>query len=235
MLRAENLSKKVYDHLKAEIYAGRFPTRHGLFETQIAEGLGVSRTPVREAIRMLENEGLLEPLAAGGFRAHEITTRDVQDAFAMRTSIEATIVQLAAQRIGEDQGRELDRILDRAREAVRAGLLDEVMQHNERFHTYLAECTGSRLTGQLLARVYDYIKTHRLLQRLAAKGDVREIQESIDREHREIAEAVKAHDARLAMDRMHRHLEGVSVLYQKSLEPTPERGAELRGFEEEHA
>lgn len=230
MLKSEKLSKKVYDYLKAEIYAGRFPTRDGLFETQIAEHLGVSRTPVREAIRILENEGLLEPIAGGGFRAHEITTRDIRDAFALRASIEATSVQLAAQRIREDQCRELDRILESARTAAREGLLEELMHQNERFHTFLAECTGSRLTSQLLARVYDYIKSHRLLQRLAANGDVRQIQESIDREHREIAEAVKAHDSRRAVDRMHRHLEGVSVLYQESLDSPLGREAEPRGF-----
>lgn len=235
MLKAENLSKKVYDQLKDEIYSGRFPTRSVLYETQIADDLGVSRTPVREAIRSLLSEGLLETLPRGGVRAHEITRRDIQDAFAMRTSIEAASVQLAAQRISDEQCHELDRILDRARDAARSGWLDELMQHNERFHTFLAQCTGSRLTSQLLNRVYDYIKMHRLLQRLAATGDVRDIQESIDREHSEIAEAVKARNARLAMDRMQQHLEGVSVLYQKSLDTSPGSEARDPGFEEETA
>lgn len=235
MLKSESLSKKVYGHLKAEIYAGRFPTDGGLFETELAEQLGVSRTPVREALRMLESEGLVEPAQGGGFRAHEITARDIQDAFAIRASIEATSAHLAAQRITDEQAQELDRLLDRAREASREGLLDEAMRENERFHIFLAECTGSRLTRQLLVRVYDYIKSHRLLQRLAAKGDVRALLDSIDREHRDIADAVKAHDSRLAMERMNDHLEGVSVLYQKSLQTTPGTEANDPGFRKDIA
>lgn len=233
MLKAENLSQKVYDHLKSEIYAGRFPTRAPVFETRIADDLGVSRTPVREAVRMLQNEGLLEPQAGGGFLAHRITARDVQDAAELRAGIELVGVRLAAERITDAQRQELSAILERTRRAIRANLLEEVMRENERFHHFLAECAGSRLTSQLLVRVYDYIKTHRLLQRLAVHGDVRKVLESVLREHGEIAEAVVTRDPDLAVDRMRRHLEGVSVLYQSSLSTTPGHEARVHALEEE--
>ena len=217
MLKASNLSQTVYEHLKSEIHAGRFPTKGVVYETQLAEELGVSRTPVREAIRVLEHEGLVEQLNNRGIRAHPITTRDVQDAFNMRTAIELVIVQLAAERITEAQSSELDAIMTRTKTAMRAELLGEVMKENEQFHRFIAVCTGNRLMEQLIGRVYDYIKTHKLLQRLATQGDVRDIQESIYREHYKIAEAIKAHNVVLAMDQMQKHLKEVSFLYQKSL------------------
>lgn len=221
MLKSTNLSQKVYDHLKSEIYSGRFPTTDVVYETHLAEELGVSRTPVREAIRMLENEGLVEQLNNRGIRAHPITARDIQDAFNMRTAIELISVQLAAERITDAQCGELDAIMARTSNAIKAELLGDIMKENEQFHRFIAVCTGSRLMEQLIGRVYDYIKAHMLLQRLAMRGNVREIQESVYQKHLEIAEAIKARNAPLSMHRMQRHLEEVSVLYQESLTRLP--------------
>jgi DNA-binding GntR family transcriptional regulator len=217
MLKASNLSKKVYEHFKEKIYAGGFPTMSVVYETQLAEELGVSRTPVREAIRMLQHEGLLEQLSGGGIRAHLITSRDIQDASDARLSFELLTVQLAAERITERQADELQVIISRTETAIHAGLLGEIMKENELFHHFIATCTGNRLMEQLIDRIYTYLKSHNLLQRLASQGNIHDILETIYVEHLEIAGAIRVHDATLAVEVMKRHLKGVSNLYQESL------------------
>ena len=217
LFKTANLSQKVYEHLKTEIYSGRFPSTEPIYETHLAEELGVSRTPVREAILKLENEGLVKQVKNQGVRARTITQRDIQDAFRSRTAIEVITVELAAERITDIESKKLDAILDRTNNAIRNGLLGEVMKENERFHHFIASCTGNSLMEQLIARVYDYIRAHRLLQSTIVQKIVRDTQETIYREHYEIAEAIKAHDTIAAAVYMQKHLEEVSLRYQESL------------------
>ena len=218
MLKSTSLSKKVYEHLKSQIYLGTFPTMDVVYEVQLAEKLGVSRTPVREAVRVLENEGLVEQLSGGGIRAHPISLRDIQDAIDARIAIELLTVRLAAERITRAQTEELEAILDRTGAAVRMGLLGDVMKENEAFHHFIASCTDNRLMEGLLARIYTYIRAHNLLHRLVEQSDVQTVLASVYEQHRTIAEAITSGDATLAAARMRQHLEEVSLLYQSVLE-----------------
>lgn len=217
MLRSTNLYRKVYDRLKDEIHQGVLAVDGVILETQVAQRLGVSRTPVREAMRMLEHEGLLEPLPSGGFRAHTITPRDIQDASRAREGIESLTVRLACERIGQEQIEAIEECLRATERAIRSGLLGDVMAENERFHGLIASATGSSLLELLVRRIYDYMKAHRLLQALAARGDIRDVLQLVLKQHRDIFEAIRARDPQLAARLMDEHLKEVGQRYEASL------------------
>jgi len=218
LLRPANLTRRVYERLKEQIYDGTFSTEKAVYETHLAEKLGVSRTPVREAVRMLENEGLIEQLSGGGIRAYSITAQDIKDASDTRLAIELITTRLAAERITAQQGEELIQILERAVAAISNGLPGEAMKENEQFHRFIALCTGSRLLEQFVDRIYDYIKPQKLLMPLAKKENIQDIMLAINKEHREIAAAITSRNATLAARTMQKHLEGVSNRYQEILE-----------------
>ncbi len=216
-IKASTLTQQVYDHLKEKVVSGGFGTDGPLFETQLAQDLGVSRTPVREALRMLENEGFVTASPGGGVRALVIGPQDIRDAVAARVAIERITVGLAAERITEQQRTELDAILADTRAAIDAGLLGDVMRANERFHRHLADCSGSRLMAQLVGRVYDFLRSHQVLRKLADRGDIRAVLERTDREHRHIASLVRAGDGTAAAEAMNQHLKEVEGYYQETL------------------
>lgn len=217
ILKATSLYEKVYAHLKEQIYSGQFPTDEPVFETQLAERLSVSRTPVREALRMLENEGLLDQLSGGGVRAHRITSRDIQDAMRTRVALEMLTARLAAERMVAAQVQELFKILERTEAAMKHGLLQQIMMENESFHRHIAVATESRLLDHLIDRVYDYIKAHRVLKGIVVQSDVTDFFAAIYREHLGIAEAIRAHDPERAAQLMCAHLMEVSKRYQTSV------------------
>jgi DNA-binding GntR family transcriptional regulator len=221
VIRATNLYEKVYERLKREIYEGRFPADAPVLETELAARLGVSRTPVREALRMLASEGLVVPRSGGGHTAVRVGERDLHDAVAARLGVEALAVQLAAERATEAQLDEIDAINRRARASLEAGLLGGTMAANEAFHHAIAAATGSRLIEFLLARVYEFILVSRVLegvkeQRRAAREMARFIGE-----HEGIAAALRARDAPLAVARMQAHLATLGDWYQSSLALVP--------------
>lgn len=221
MIRATTLYEKVYDQLKREIYEGRFPCDTPVLEADLAARLGVSRTPVREALRMLASEGLVSPQPGGGHCALHVGERDLHDAVAARMAIETLAVRLAAERATEDQLDAIGTINRRARTALDAGLLGETMVANEAFHHALAAATGSRLIEFLLARIYEVILVSRVLD--GVREQQRAFQEMVRfvTEHEGIAAAVRARDGDLAAERMRAHLADLGDWYESSLALVP--------------
>lgn len=221
MIRATNLYEKVYDQLKREIYEGHFSCETPVLEADLAARLGVSRTPVREALRMLASEGLVAPQPGGGHCAVYVGEQDLHDAVAARLAIETLAVRLVAARATAAQLDEIDAINRRARTALDAGLLGETMVANEAFHHALAGAAGSRLITFLLARVYEVILVSRVLDGVRAQR--RAFQEMVRfvSEHEGIAAAVRARDADLADERMRAHLAKLGDWYKSSLALVP--------------
>lgn len=189
MLRTVDQAEQAYEQLKKQIRSGAFSEHEAVYENQLAERLGVSRTPIREAVRMLENEGLVERLTKGGILAVSITPRDLAVTIEARQALETIIVRWAATVITDEQLEELDNVLQLADASLRVERFGEVLQANESFHRLLAGCTGSRLTSQLVGRIYDYLRPRELLQRIKDPGVFRDLLKAVQAEHSEIADA----------------------------------------------
>ena len=224
LLKPASLTQRVYEHLKQMIQAGDFSTADPMYETQLASAIGVSRTPVREALKMLEIEGYLESLAGGGVRAYPLKPRDLSDVLEARIALEQVTTRLAAERSDETSIALLDDVLDKTKRAISAGLLADILAQNERFHRVIAAITGTRFLEQTIDRIYDYVKTHRLFRHFDT-GAHRTF-ELIYQEHAAIAGAIRSREVELAQRLMREHLEEVGRRYVDSLEgrtaPEPE-------------
>lgn len=217
MIRATSLSEKAYEHLKQEIHEGRFPCDAPVMEADLAVRLGVSRTPIREALRLLVSEGLVDPISGGGYSAVSITPRDVLDAVEARIAVETIAVRFACQRASDADLAKIDAATERARQALDVGLLGETMAANETFHRRVAEAAGSRLLLYLLTRIYDYIRLHRVLDGVRAQRAAIDRMANFVEEHEAIAAALRARDADRAGALMGEHLAALAQWYESSL------------------
>lgn len=217
-LRPTHLTHRVYDHLKDMIRGGDFSTVEPMFETQLAAQLGVSRTPVREALRMLEIEGYLESVASGGMRAYPLKSRDLMDVLEARIALEQVTVRIAAQRVDAHGMALIDDVLEKTERAIAEGMLADILAQNERFHRVIAAVTGTRFLEQMVDRIYDFVKTHRLNRTFGRVLGLQLTIKTVFDEHRQIAEAIRAKDPELAASLMQDHLRDVGERYAKGLE-----------------
>lgn len=159
MVGSRSLSKfdKAVMGLRSLVMSGEFQASARLSEVALSERLGISRTPLRQAMDHLVGEGLLERIETGGCRVARFTIEDIEDAIELRGVIEGTAARLAAER-GPDpdlmrEAREVLAGIDAA--LVREGGLDfdAYVQLNARFHTLLAGLSGSQTIRREVARV----------------------------------------------------------------------------------
>ncbi|MEK6655708.1 MAG: GntR family transcriptional regulator, partial [Thermodesulfobacteriota bacterium] len=114
-----SVREKTYDYLKSNILSGRFVPGERLAEEHLAEELGVSRTPVREALHKLEQEGLIEPLESRGFCVPHDSPEEIEDLFDIRTVLEGYTLKIICERITDEQIEKLEEMIDKAEDALR--------------------------------------------------------------------------------------------------------------------
>ncbi|MCU0817765.1 MAG: GntR family transcriptional regulator [Beijerinckiaceae bacterium] len=195
-----SLREHVHERLRTIIVAGRFKEGERLQERDLAEMLGISVTPVKDALRMLEGEGLVRIEARRGVFVLFGPRRAYEMALA-RAAIEGLIAAIAARRITPEQKAEITCLLVEMERATADGILEEIVSLNERFHNAIgavARCDylQTRLDSQ---RMYDHAR------RIAVLGDAEERQAGYD-EHSAIFEAIASHQPDLAESRMRAHI-----------------------------
>ncbi len=136
--------RQVYEHLKSEIISGRLSPEERLGEERLAEILGVSRTPVREALHKLETEGLIQLRARRGFIVSGESREEVEDRFEIRAALEGYALRIISAKISGENLARLEGFIKRAETALEAGRLDELFDWNTRFHDVLHELVSDR-------------------------------------------------------------------------------------------
>jgi DNA-binding GntR family transcriptional regulator len=129
--------EKAYEYLKASILSGKINPGERLPEEHLAKELGISRTPIREALHKLESEGLITPLATRGFVASQDSKEEVEELFEIRAVLEGYALRVICGRVTDAVLEQLEGTVKKAEEALRAGCLDELFQWNTRFHDTL--------------------------------------------------------------------------------------------------
>ncbi|PTX04991.1 GntR family transcriptional regulator [Pararhodobacter aggregans] len=157
--KSVNLTKRATYELRQRIIHGGLPGGTRLYEVALSEDLQISRTPVREAMSRLAEEGLLERAPGGGFQVRSFTLRDVTDAIELRGVLEGTAARLAAEQGAEPRAlAEIGAILDRLDACFATGTVgaidfDGYSELNAQFHTRLAELCQSPVILRELERV----------------------------------------------------------------------------------
>ena len=160
-----------------------------LVETRVAEELGVSRTPVREAIHRLESEGLIVFHPQKGLMVSEVSIEDVEEIEGIRMILERFAARLAAKRIKDEELRRLEEFLNQSEEHMKKGDIDKVLKINTKFHNLINSISGSKRLQDLIRQHSDYILRFRRAA-LCTEGHA----EQALNEHRRILEALKKRD-----------------------------------------
>lgn len=157
-----SVRERTYEHLKSVILSGRFRPGERLGEEHLAEELGVSRTPVREALHKLEQDGLIEPLESRGFCIPQDSPEEVADLFDLRTVLEGYTLRLICERITDQQIKTLEKMIDESDDALRRERLDEVFHWNTQFHDTLhGMVADKRRFHSLIVNMRKYVLRYR--------------------------------------------------------------------------
>jgi GntR family transcriptional regulator, rspAB operon transcriptional repressor len=200
--RGANASSRIYSDLRAELVSLRRRPGEVISEAEIALSYGVSRTPVREAILKLADEGLLEIFPQSGIFVSRIPLAALPEAIIIRKALEETTARLAAERATSSQILALRAILERQREADIAGNRDAFHQADEAFHGAIAEVARYPGIWALILQVKVHVDRYRRLT-LPQTGRMAQV----IAEHEVILAAIENHDPARARAAMEAHLE----------------------------
>ena len=154
------LREVVFKTLRNAIIQGEFQPGERLMEITLAKKLGVSRTPVREAIRMLELEGLVVMIPRKGAEVANITVKDLKDALEVRMALESLSVRLACERIDDEGKEELKNACMKFKEAINSKLVPAIVEADEHFHNVIYKASKNpkliNMAQNLREQVYRY-------------------------------------------------------------------------------
>lgn len=152
----------VFQTLRQGILRGLLPPGLRLMEIQLAKQLGVSRTPVREAIRMLELEGLVKTVPRKGAEVAEITPKDLHDVLEVRCALEELAVELACKYMDETSLAALRKALNQFRKLVPYGDVNALAECDVTFHDIIIQSTNNKRLIQLLNNLSEQMYRYRL-------------------------------------------------------------------------
>ncbi|MBQ8558831.1 MAG: GntR family transcriptional regulator [Tyzzerella sp.] len=198
-----SLRGKVFQKIRDDILKGRYEENEELRESTLGKELGVSRTPVREALRQLELEGLVKIIPNKGAYVTGITGKDVSDIYIIRSLLEGLCARWATEHITEEQIDKLEEIILLSEYHVnkKKELAAQVTKLDSEFHEVLYEASNSRILEHVLSDFHNYVQSARKMS--VANQDRAE--KSIA-EHKEILQAIKDKDADRAEQLANAHI-----------------------------
>ena len=211
MLRSP-IRKNVLEHLRQEILRGNLNHGERLVETNIAEMLNVSRTPVREAFRELEIEGLVKHEPGRGITVSKLLD-DISDIYAIRGVLEGLAARLAAMHRTKQDIKALRTVMKQMVQAYRRQDYKTAVRLHTQFNMLIYQCAQSRRLHELGARFHEYTERSQL-RSLSVPGRG----EAIQHEHLRIVKALERGDSKGAEEAVRLHVERAQEAYVKSLD-----------------
>lgn len=208
-----SLSSRVFQKIRENILNGTYKEQDELREATIGKELGVSRTPVREALRQLELEGLVTIIPNKGAYVTGITPKDVKDIYIARSMLEGLCARWATEHITEEQLDELEEIVLLSEFHMKKegnNNIEQIAVLDGKFHAVLYEASNSRILSHVLTDFHGYVQ-------MARKSSIvpeERARKSI-REHKQILRAIRDKDADLAEQLANEHIMHVIQNLQK--------------------
>lgn len=196
-----SLRGKVYDRIREDILNGIYKEQEELKEATLGEKMGVSRTPVREALRQLELEGLVEIIPNKGARVTGITKKDIEDIYQIRYLLEGLSARWATEHVTEEQLDKMEETLYLTDFHAGKGNFPQVYELDSQFHELMYEASGSKMLNHILSDFHMYVTRIRK----TSLSNVTRSKNSTE-EHRAILEAIKERDADKAEQCAHEHV-----------------------------
>jgi DNA-binding GntR family transcriptional regulator len=195
------LYEDVADRLREQIFSKQLPPGSWLDEQNLAEQFGISRTPMREAIKVLASEGLITIKMRRGAYVTEVVRRDLEQIFTILSLLEGQAAKETATKASEAELNLLDHLHHRLETAAADRDIEQFFEINVKFHELIQEIAGNRWMNGVIADLRKVLKLHRR-DSLTSTG---RLQNSLV-EHREILRALLQRDELAAESAMRKHL-----------------------------
>lgn len=194
------LREIVYEELKMQILTGKITPGMRMMEVELAESMGVSRTPIREAIKQLEKEGLVTIEPRKGAYASQISVKDMVDILEVRQDMEGLAAHMAAYRMTPKQMKELESISVGYNKAVEDGNMMDMIKYDTEFHNLIVESCNNNILTMMINQLQELL----LRFRYVYYDNIKRV-EKMPSEHTMIMEAIKdgRSDAARAAAEMH--------------------------------
>jgi DNA-binding GntR family transcriptional regulator len=187
--------------LRDSIVSGRLPAGTKLIGSQLAEQLGVSRTPLREALQLLEREGFVHRLPNGVVEVVGLSRDEVEEVYAIRARMEGLVTRYAAMRATPEEMEHVGDILSSMRRAARRGKTVELDALGVEFHDFIQRISRLRYTVKQLETMRDHIDRYRA-QTINSPGR----QDALLEEHADVVRWMEARDPARAEEAMRHHI-----------------------------
>jgi len=201
------LKEEVYDALHRQIIAGKYKPGDWLRQEDIATQMGVSMTPVREALDLLVSTGLAERVPYRGVRVREMSVKDIADAYGLRLILEALAAREAALHITPEQISGLEKIMTEMKRHVKLNEMPKERELSREFHSLIAEASGNNLLIKLYAVVTNAFPDWLLYEAVFRKPELlaNSVAQTYE-EHMSIIEALAKGDAEKAVQKSIEHI-----------------------------
>lgn len=192
-LDSYSMRGRVYHQIREDILSGRYRDNDELKEVAIGKKLGVSRTPVREALRQLELEGLVHIIPNRGAFVRGISGKDIHDIYMIRSHLEGMCARLAVEGITQEQLDQMEKNVYLFEFETKKGHLDQTIELDNEFHRILYAAAGSKMLSHLMEDYHQYVK---LIRKTSLSTPERSL--ISNQEHRNIMEALRMKNGDLA-------------------------------------
>lgn len=200
--KTNTLDLRVFGAIEEKILSGEYKSGEQLTEMRLSSEFGVSRTPVREALAMLEREGLIELIPNKGAIVVGISKEDLVDIYSIRKRLEGLAASMAAERIGEKEKSELSEIVELSEFYIAKNDCEKLKVLDSKFHQAIYTASGSRMLEKVLSDLHRSISAYRKMS-LSVPG---RLELSVN-EHKEILKSILDGDAKKADELTARHVE----------------------------
>lgn len=196
-----SLGDRVYNDLRMAILTGKISPGMRLVESTLAKEMGVSRTPVREALHKLNLENLVHSIPRVGYMVNDISEYDIEDLFATRTAIEQLAAKWAIEKINAEELGRLEKNLRKTDQILENGSTKKMIDLDTEFHEIICKASRSRRIYQ----ISQILREHMLKLRMACLH-IPEIAKKARDGHFEIFNAVKAKDPKMLDEAVFSHM-----------------------------
>ena len=207
----------VFNTLRQAILKGELAPGERLMEIQLAEKLGVSRTPIREAIRKLELEGLVLMIPRKGAEVAKISEKSLRDVLEVRRSLEELAIELACQRMSSEDLAKLERVQESFCAAIKRGNAMVIAETDEHFHDIIYQSTGNEKLVQMLNNLREQMYRYRL--EYIKDEDKRQI---LLIEHDHIVAAFRDHNIAEAKKAAREHIDNQEITVSRNIKEQEE-------------
>ncbi|QHQ62541.1 FCD domain-containing protein [Anaerocolumna sedimenticola] len=196
-----SLRGRVFNKIREDILSGKYSQNEELKETSIGSELGVSRTPVREALRQLELEGLVNIIPNKGAYVNGISEKDIHDIYIIRSYLEGLCARWACEHITQEQIDELEEVVYLSEFHAKKEHHEQIVELDNKFHQLIYDASDSKILNHVLSDFHHYVQR---IRKITLSSDNRAA--NSNKEHTAILDAIRQRDGEKAEFLAHEHI-----------------------------